>query len=98
MGEAESQPSRWITASSEAMRAMSRCIEIPLLVLYDHETEAIFAVAVASKATKPLIVEFVKNILYELGYGQLKISIKRDGASGLQELRRAISNSHEASR
>ena len=39
----------------------------PFLVVYENETEAIFAVAVASKATKPWIVEFVKNILYELG-------------------------------
>ena len=52
--------------------------------------------AVASKATKPWIVELVKNILYELGYGQLNISIKCDGARGLQELRRAIGNSREA--
>ena len=40
----------------------------PFTVVYDNETEAIFAVAVASKSTKPWIVEIVKNILYELGY------------------------------
>ena len=65
-------------------------------MLYDNETEGIFAVAVASKATKPWIVEFVKNILYELGYGQLKIAIKCDGAKELQELRRAVANSRES--
>ena len=50
----------------------------PFLVLYDNETEAIFSVAVSSKAVKPWIVEFIKKILYELGYGQLKIAIKCD--------------------
>ena len=68
----------------------------PFLAVYDNEKEAIFAVAVASKSTKPWIIDFVKNILYELGYGQLKISIKCDGARELQELRRAIGNSREA--
>ena len=49
----------------------------PFLVLYDNETEATFAIAVSSKSTaKPLIVEHVKNIIHELWYGELKISIK----------------------
>ena len=51
---------------------------------------------VASKATKPWIVEFVKHILYELVYGQLKISIKCDCARELHELRRETGNSREA--
>ena len=68
----------------------------PFLVLYDNETEAIFAVAVASKASKPWIVEHVKKVIYELGYDQLKIAVKCDGARELQELRRAIGNSREA--
>ena len=55
--------------------------ENPFLVLYDNETEAIFAIAVSSKATaKPWIVEYVKNVIYELGYGDLKIAIKCDQA------------------
>ena len=65
----------------------------PFLILFDNATEAIFAVAVPSKATKPWIVEFVKSVLYELGYGQLKIAIKCDQARELQELRRAVANS-----
>ena len=69
----------------------------PFLVVYNNETEAIFAVAVASTSTKPWIVKLVKNTLYELGYGQLKISIKCDGAREIQELRRSIGNSREAS-
>ena len=45
--------------------------------MYDNETEAIFAIAVSSKSTaKPWIVEYVKNIIHELGYGELKIAIK----------------------
>ena len=68
--------------------------EKPLLVLYDNETEAIFAIAVASKSTaKPWIVEYVKNIIYELGYSELKIAMKCDQAKELQELRRAVANS-----
>ena len=55
--------------------------ENPFLVLYDNETEAIFAIAVSSKSTaKPWIVEYVKNIIHELGYGELKIAIKCDQA------------------
>ena len=65
----------------------------PFLVVYDNETESIFTVAVASKATKPWIIEFVKTVLYELGYGQLKVAIKCDGAKELQEIRRAVANS-----
>ena len=65
----------------------------PFFILYDNETEGIFAVAVASKATKPWIVKFVKKVLYELGYGELKIAIKCDQAKELQELRRAVANS-----
>ena len=68
----------------------------PFLVLYDNETEAIFATAVPSKQTKPWIVEYVKNIIYELGYGQVKIAIKSDRARELQELRRAIADSRDA--
>ena len=49
-------------------------------MLYDDETEAILAIAVSSKATlKPLIIEYVDNVVYELGYGKLKIAIKCDG-------------------
>ena len=38
----------------------------------------------------------MKNIIYELGYGQVKIAIKSDRARELQELRRAIADSREA--
>ena len=52
----------------------------PFLVIYDNETEAIFAIAVPSKAVKPWIVEYVRNIIYELGYAEVKIAIKIDRA------------------
>ena len=54
--------------------------ENPFLVLYDNETEAMLAFAVASKSTKDWIVEFVKQVLYELGCSELKVAIKFDGA------------------
>ena len=41
--------------------------ENPFLVLHDNATEAMFAIAVASKSTKEWIVYFVKQVLYELG-------------------------------
>ena len=49
-----------------------------------------------SKQTKMWIVEYVKNIIYELGYGQVKIAIKSDRARSLQELGRAIADSRDA--
>ena len=52
-----------------------------ILVLYDDEAEAISAIAFASKAVPiPWRVESFKNVMYELGYGELKIAIKYDGA------------------
>ena len=51
--------------------------ENPFLVLYGNETEAIFAIAVSTHSTaKPWIVEYVKNIIHTLGYGELKIATK----------------------
>ena len=70
--------------------------ENPFLVLYDNETESIFAIAVHSKSTKPWIVEYVKNVLCELGYGEIKIAIKCDQARELQELRRAAAGSRSS--
>ena len=58
--------------------------ENPFLVLSDNETEAMFAIAVVSKSTKEWIVEFVKQVVYELGYSELKVAIKCDGAEELQ--------------
>ena len=52
----------------------------PFLVVYDNETEGVFAISVPSKATKPWVVEYVKSVIYELGYGEMKISLKSDGA------------------
>ena len=68
----------------------------PFLVLYDNETEGIFAISVASKQTKPWIVEWTKAIIYELGYGEIKIALKSDGARELHELRRAVAGSRSA--
>ena len=65
--------------------------------MYDNETDAVVAIALASKAAStPWIVEYIKSAIYELGFGELKIAIKCDGAEGLQELRRAVANSRTA--
>ena len=65
----------------------------PFLVVYDNETEGVFAISVPSKATRPWVVEYVKSVIYELGYGEMKISLKSDGARELHELRRAVAAS-----
>ena len=65
----------------------------PFLVVYDNETEGVFAISVPSKATKPWVVEYVKSVIYELGYGEMKISLKSDGARELHDLRRAVAAS-----
>ena len=67
--------------------------ENPFLVLYDNQTEGIFAISVPSKAIKPWIVEYVKGVVYELGYSEMKIALKSDGARELHELRRAVAGS-----
>ena len=43
----------------------------PFLVLVDSETEAVYAIAVADKTCKPWIVEYVCNVLNELGYSRI---------------------------
>ena len=52
----------------------------PFLVLYDNETEAMLTIAGASKSTKAWVVESVKQVLSEVGCGELKVAIKCDGA------------------
>ena len=47
------------------------------LVLYDNETEATFAIAVASKSTKEWILEFVKQVLYKVFCSDLKTRSER---------------------
>ena len=52
----------------------------PCLLLYDNETEAMLTIAGASKSTKAWVVESVKQVLSEVGCGELKVAIKCDGA------------------
>ena len=42
--------------------------------MFDSETEAIYALAVAEKACKPWVVEYVSNALSELGYYGVKVA------------------------
>ena len=65
----------------------------PFLVVYDNEREGVFAISVPGEATRPWVVEYVKSVIYELGYGEIEISLKNDGARELQELRRAVAAS-----
>ena len=63
----------------------------PFLVIFDGDTEAIYAVAVADKTPKPWVVDYVAKVIEELGYGGIKISIKCDAAPDLRALRRFVS-------
>ena len=47
----------------------------PFLILYDNNTEAIYAVAVPDKAVRQWIVEYV-FMINELGYEGVKIAMK----------------------
>ena len=40
------------------------------------ENELIFAIAATSKSTKDWVAEFVKQVLYELGYSELNVAIE----------------------
>ena len=68
-----------------------KALSSPFLVLFDSDTEASYAIAVPDKAAKPWIVEYIVNILIELGYGGVKIAMKHDAALELRELRRQVS-------
>ena len=55
----------------------------PFLVIVDNASEAIYAIACATKACVPWVVEHVYSVLYELGYGGIAILMKCDKAPEL---------------
>ena len=63
----------------------------PFLILLDNASEAIYAIACSTKACTPWVVEYVYNVLVELGYVGVTVSIKCDGALELKEIRKQIS-------
>jgi hypothetical protein len=65
--------------------------ENPYLIIFDNASEAIYAVAVASKSVEEWIVEYVVRVIGELGYGGTRVAIKVDNAMELQDLRRQVS-------
>jgi hypothetical protein len=62
----------------------------PFLVLFDSKTEAVYAIVVAEKACKPWIVEYVCNVMNELGYSGVKVALKSDTAPELRELKNLV--------
>ena len=44
----------------------------PFLVAYNHEIEGIFAKSVPRKVAMPCVVEYVKSVIFEFGYGEKK--------------------------
>ena len=62
----------------------------PFLVLYDCETEAVYAIAAADKACKPWILEYACNLLKELGYSGIKVALKSDAAPALRGLKKLV--------
>ena len=61
------------------------------MILVDNASEAIYAIVCSTKACTPLVVEYVHNILVELGYVGVTVSIKCDGALELKDIRKQIS-------
>ena len=64
--------------------------ESPFLILFDSEIEAMCALAFAEKACKPWAVEYVFNVLGELGYSGVKEALKSDAAPDLCELKKLV--------
>ena len=56
----------------------------------DSEAEAIYALVVAEKARKPWVVEYVFNVLNELGYSGVKVASKSEAAPELRELKKPV--------
>ena len=51
------------------------------------ETDAIYGLAVAEKAIKPWVVEYVFNVLSELGSCGVRVALKSDAAPELRKLK-----------
>ena len=62
----------------------------PFLVIVDNASEAIYCVACSTKGCTPWVVEYVHNILSELGYSGMSISMKCDQAPELKEIRKQV--------
>ena len=58
--------------------------------MFDNETEAFYALAVAEKACKLWVVEYVFNVLSELGYSGIKVALKSDAALDFRELKKLV--------
>ena len=59
----------------------------PFLIMYDADSETIYAIPVATKAVTQWLVVCVHALIEELGYGQVKVAVKCDQAPELQSLR-----------
>ena len=62
----------------------------PFLVIFDADTEAIYAVAVPDKSVRDWVVDYIYSVICELGYEGVKIGIKIDAARELREYRRLV--------
>ena len=71
------------TGGFGAVEALSN----PFLILYDADTEAIYSLPVSTKACTDYVVYVVRSIIEELGYGEVRISLKCDAAPELGLLR-----------
>ena len=45
-------------------------------VVNDHSAKGIFVISMPSKTTKPWAVECVTSVTYEVGYGEMQISLE----------------------
>ena len=65
------------------MSRPSRPMATLFLILYDADSESLYCIPVVMKAVTDSVVRCVVALIDELGYGQIKISIKSDRAPEL---------------
>ena len=60
------------------------------LIVFDSNTEALFALPTGTKEVKEWIIVCVKSLIDQLGYGGMRVGIKNDNAPELLALRRGV--------
>ena len=60
------------------------------LIIFDSNTEALFALPTRTKEAKPWVVICAKNLIDQLGYGGVRIGIQNDNAKELIAIRQGV--------
>lgn len=70
--------------------------EFAWLIMYDSNTEALFALPTGTKEAKEWVIVCIKNLIDQLGYSGVRIGMKSDNAKELLAIRRGVSQLREA--